>query len=161
MSSHLIKRVQKIPVSIDKVWTFFSDARNLQSITPKEVHFEIIYHDNKEMHKGQIIEYYIKPFAGMRFFWRTEITEIRKNEYFTDVQLKGPYRLWKHKHFFRAIPGGVEMVDLVQYKVPGWMIGRVINRAYLRNKLKKIFDFRYQKIEEIFGKWPEFSSVTS
>jgi len=155
MAEHLIKRVQKIPVPIDKVWDFFSDPRNLQAITPGDVHFKILTTDlPAEMRQGQLIDYYIKPFAGFRFFWRTEITYVRKKEYFEDVQLKGPYKLWRHEHFFKEIPGGVEMTDVVHYKAPLGILGQMANAIYLRNKLRKIFEYRFLKVESLFGKWP-------
>jgi ligand-binding SRPBCC domain-containing protein len=83
----------------------------------------------------------------------TEITHVADGKYFIDEQRFGPYSLWHHQHHFKQIPGGVEMTDIVHYKIPFWFLGDIANALLVRNELKKIFDFRRQKVEELLGKW--------
>lgn len=90
---------------------------------------------------------------GIPLYWMTEITQVEEGRLFVDEQRKGPYRLWRHQHHFKAIPGGVEMTDMVQYQNPLWWIGDIANRIFVRRKLEQIFDFRFNKTAEIFGKW--------
>jgi len=154
MAAHTIQTVQKIPVSLDKAWGFFSNPANLQAITPEGMGFKIISaHHGEKMYAGQLIEYKVKPFPGVSLYWMTEITQVRDREYFIDEQRFGPYRLWHHQHHFREIPGGVEMTDIIHYKNPLGFIGRLANRLFIAKKLKSIFDYRFQKVETLFGAW--------
>lgn len=154
MAAHSIKTVQKIPVSLDEAWAFFSDPSNLQAITPEGMGFTIISkHHGEVMYAGQLIEYKVRPLAGIPLYWMTEITQVKDRAYFIDEQRFGPYSLWHHQHHFKEIPGGVEMTDIVHYKNPLGILGRIANALFVKNKLKTIFEYRYTKVEELFGKW--------
>lgn len=154
MAAHTIKTVQKIPVSLETAWNFFSNPANLEAITPPEMGFKVIsrYH-GEIMYAGQIIEYKVKPMMGIQIYWMTEITHVKDRKYFIDEQQFGPYKLWHHQHHFKEIPGGVEMTDIVHYKNPLGLLGRVANNLFISRRLKSIFDYRFRKVEELFGRW--------
>lgn len=154
MAAHSLKTVQKIPVSLEKAWEFFSNPANLQTITPTNMGFKVIsQHHGDTMYAGQIIEYTVKPVLGIPMYWMTEITQVKDGQYFIDEQRFGPYKLWHHQHHFKTIPGGVKMTDIVHYRIPLGILGRLAHTLFVRKKLKTIFDYRYQKVEELFGKW--------
>lgn len=154
MAVHCIKTVQKIPVSLKEAWDFFSNPANLQAITPGSMGFKIIStHHGDKMYPGQLIEYKVSPFLNISLYWMTEITHVEELKYFIDVQRKGPYSLWHHQHHFKIIEGGMEMTDIVHYKNPMGFIGEIGNILLVKNQLKKIFEYRVQKVEELFGKW--------
>jgi len=154
MAAHSIKTVQKIPISLERAWDFFSNPANLQAITPDNMGFQVISkHHGNIMYAGQIIEYRVKPVLNIPLYWMTEITQVKDKQYFIDEQRFGPYSLWHHQHHFKAIDGGVEMTDIVHYKNPMWVLGKLANALFVRQKLKGIFDYRFQKVEEMFGKW--------
>jgi len=148
-----LKTVQKIPVSLDKAWDFFSSPANLQEITPGNLGFTIIskYHGDK-MYAGQVIEYKVSPVLGIPLYWMTEITHVEEGKYFVDEQRYGPYSMWHHQHHFKAVEGGVEMTDIVHYKLPLWFLGDIANEILVKKQLKGIFDYRFKKVEEMFGK---------
>src|SRR6185295_20044887 len=102
------------------------------------------------MYPGQIIEYKVKPVLGIPLYWMTEITHVEDKKHFIDEQRYGPYSLWHHQHHFKEIEGGVEMTDIVHYKLPLWFLGDIANTMLIKNQLKKIFDYRYKKITELF-----------
>jgi ligand-binding SRPBCC domain-containing protein len=105
------------------------------------------------MYAGQLIEYKVKPVLGIPMYWMTEITQVKDQSYFIDEQRFGPYTLWHHQHHFKAIPGGVEMTDIIHYRIPlGWL-GRLANRLFVAKKLEGIFSYRFKKVEEMFGVW--------
>ena len=148
-----IKTVQKIPISIETAWDFFSKPDNLKHITPTNLGFNIISkHHGERMYAGQIIEYTVMPILGIPLYWMTEITQVAHQQYFIDEQRFGPYSMWHHQHHFKAIEGGVEMTDIVHYKLPLWFLGDIANTILVKNQLKGIFNFRYQAVEEKFGK---------
>ena len=150
-----LKSIQKVPVSLEDAWKFFSDPRNLLTITPPFLNLKManeLYGD--EVYAGQIMMYTVKPMFGIPLCWMTEITHVERFKFFVDEQRKGPYKLWNHQHHFKPIEGGVEMTDLVHYRLPLGMMGNMINALTVKNKLKDIFTYRYFKISEIFGDWP-------
>ncbi|HLK29835.1 MAG TPA: SRPBCC family protein [Puia sp.] len=149
-----LKKIQKIPANMNEVWGFFSNPANLKNITPAELNFNIIskYHGDK-MYTGQIIEYTLKPLLNIPVYWMTEITHVNENKYFIDEQRFGPYSLWHHQHHFKQIDGGVEMTDIVHYKIPFWFLGDIAHSFFVQKKLNDIFDFRLHKTEEHFGRW--------
>ena len=61
--------------------------------------------------------------------------------------------MWHHQHHFKEIEAGVEMTDIVHYKNPFGFIGEAANSLFVKSQLKKIFEYRFNKIEELFGKW--------
>jgi ligand-binding SRPBCC domain-containing protein len=156
MAVHSIKTVQKIPVSIEEAWNFFSRPENLQNITPDNMRFKVISKNlGEKMYSGQVIEYKVSPLLYIPLYWMTEITHADELKYFIDVQRKGPYSLWHHQHHFKKMDGGVEMTDIVHYKNPLGFLGEIANSVLIKRQLKKIFEFRFKMIEEIFGKWEE------
>lgn len=152
MSVYSLKRVQWMPITLEKAWDFFSSPANLQTITPKEMGFEIIssFHGSK-MYAGQLIEYHVRPVLGIKLYWMTEITHVEDKKFFVDEQRFGPYVMWHHQHHFVEKDGGVEMTDIVHYKIPGWFIGDIANSLFIKKKLASIFDYRFDKVKELFG----------
>lgn len=154
MAVYSLKKVQRIPVSLEEAWAFFSHPKNLAVMTPEYLNLKFtneLY--GEEMYAGQVMTYNVKPVLGIPMFWMTEITHVQDRLFFVDEQRFGPYALWHHQHHFREIEGGVEMTDLIHYKVPGWILGDLMNHLFIRGQLEKIFAFRFQKVEELFGKW--------
>ena len=156
MAVHALKAVQKIPVDIDKAWDFFSRPNNLKLITPSEMNFIITSpFVSEKAYPGEIITYKVSPVAGIPISWVTEIIQVKDKEYFADEQRFGPYSMWHHEHHFKTIEGGVEMTDMVYYKIPFWFIGDIANTLFIRKKLKSIFTYRFKKVEEHFGRWKD------
>ena len=148
-----LKTVQTIPVGLDKAWDFFSNPANLQAITPKNLGFKIIsLHHGNEMYAGQVIEYTVRPVLNIPLYWMTEITHVADKKYFVDEQRFGPYSLWHHQHHFKETAAGVEIKDIVHYKLPFGFLGDIANTLFIKKQLKEIFDFRYKVVEEMFGK---------
>lgn len=146
-----IYQKQRIPVSLDEAWAFFSDPANLKKITPNYMSFDIVSGGGQKMFPGQIIEYVVTPLAGIKMQWVTEITHVIESEYFVDEQRIGPYSFWHHKHFFKQISAGVEIEDKVDYQLPFGPLGKLIHKQIVKPKLDEIFAYRKDKLESLFG----------
>ncbi len=148
---YAIKTVQKIPITIDDAWSFFSNPENLKDITPSNLGFNIVskYHGNK-MYPGQVIAYKVSPLLGIPLYWLTEISHVEEKKYFVDEQRFGPYSFWHHQHHFKSIDNAVEMIDIVHYKIPFWVLGDILHFVFIRKKLQKIFKYRYIAIAKKF-----------
>jgi ligand-binding SRPBCC domain-containing protein len=151
MKVYSLKTEQFVNASIEECWSFFSNPKNLQKITPSDMRFEITDFDEKNMYAGQIIQYKVSPLFGIKLGWMTVITVVKEQSYFVDEQRFGPYTLWHHKHFFEAKDNGVLMTDLIHYALPLGFIGRIMNTLVVKNKLKTIFDYRKVKVDELFN----------
>lgn len=150
---YTLKSTQRLPISIEEAWNFFSNPKNLNTITPDSMNFITLSGDDRKMFAGQIIHYKISPFNGITLEWVTEITHVKEKEFFVDEQRFGPYNFWHHKHFFRSIDGGVEMEDIVHYKLPFGFIGKLFHPIFVQPKLDEIFEFRRKKLTELFGEF--------
>jgi len=144
---------QKLPISKQEAWEFLSDPKNLQEIMPEEMGFEIMSGADRKMFTGQLLQYKVTPLPGFNTKWVTEITHVEKPDYFVDIQLYGPYALWHHKHFIHEIEGGVEIEDLVHYKIPFGILGRLMHPILVKPKLNEIFKAREAKMVEKFGQY--------
>lgn len=149
---------QKLPITVQQAWDFLSDPKNLKTITPDYMGFHILSGADRPMFQGQIIQYIVTPVAGIKTKWVTEITHVRDKEYFVDEQRFGPYDLWHHKHFIKEIPGGVEMEDIIDYKIPLGILGQLVHPVLVAPKLKEIFTYRKKKLIELFGEYDEIAT---
>ena len=153
MKIYRLKTIQNLPISQKEAWNFLSDPRNLKTITPDYMGFEIVSGAASKMYAGQILQYIVTPLLNIPLKWVTEITHIREGEYFVDEQRFGPYSLWHHKHFIKPIKNGVEMIDIVDYKVPFGILGQLVQPFLVRPKLEEIFEYRKNALDRIFGKY--------
>lgn len=142
---------QTLPITQDEAWNFLSNPANLKVITPEHMGFHILNGADRAMFAGQIIQYSVAPFAGLKTKWVSEITHVKEGEYFVDEQRFGPYALWHHKHFIKPVSGGVEMEDIIDYKLPLGILGQLAHPILVKKQLQKIFAYRETKLEEIFG----------
>ncbi len=154
MKIYTLKSKQYLPISLKEAWQFLSDPKNLKTITPDYMGFEIVSGADRDMYPGQIIQYIVTPIAGIKNKWVTEITHVEDLHYFVDEQRFGPYALWHHKHFIKEVPGGVEMEDIIDYKVPFGILGQLVHPFIVKPKLNEIFEYRRKKLIELFGTLP-------
>ncbi|WP_396188301.1 cell division inhibitor [Flavobacterium sp.] len=151
MKIYRLHTKQNLPITKKEAWDFLSDPKNLKTITPDYMSFDILSGADRKMFPGQIIQYIVTPIFGIKTKWVTEITHVVDQEYFVDEQRFGPYNLWHHKHFIKEIEGGVEMEDIIDYKVPFGIVGQLVHPIIVKPKLDEIFAYRRKKLIEIFG----------
>jgi ligand-binding SRPBCC domain-containing protein len=149
LTFHTLRREQWIPRPIDEVFAFFADARNLEEITPPWLHFRILAMDSGSISEGTEIRYRLR-LHGIPIHWRTEIRRWDSPYRFVDVQRSGPYRLWHHTHRFEAHEGRTKMIDVVRYTLPFGVLGRLVHALKVRGNVRQIFDYRSQRIHELF-----------
>ena len=152
MGFYQFKREQHINQPLDLLWEFISSPRNLKKITPDYMGFDITSKDLPEkMYQGMIISYKVKPIFNIPTTWVTEITHVNEKQYFVDEQRIGPYKLWHHQHFLQETANGTLMTDILSYEPPFSVLGDIANALFIKNKLKKIFDYREKALIELFG----------
>ncbi len=151
MFMHNLVVTQFLPIDLNKAWDFFSSPENLSRITPPEMDFKILTKDVSEnIYDGMEIDYSVKPLAGIPVKWKTEIRNVRQLHSFTDIQVKGPYKVWEHTHTFAVVKGGVMMNDEITYLLPLGILGKIAHFLFVRKKIEKIFNYRKTVLQKIF-----------
>lgn len=152
MPIKFLKREQHLPISIEEAWDFFSSAHNLNKIKPEGMTFKIQSDVPDKIYPGLVINYRVAPVLNIPLNWTTEITHVSYQKYFVDEQRCGPFNIWHHEHHFEATDTGVMMTDILHYDVGKWILGSLMSFLFVDAKVKWIFDYRFKKLEEIFGK---------
>lgn len=148
---HSIFTEQVLKSNRQTIWNFISNPHNLAYITPSYMGFDIVGKVNAAMYPGQIIEYKVKPLMNIKLYWVTEITHVKEGHYFVDEQRFGPYAFWHHQHTISEVEGGIKMNDEVHYKLPLGALGKMVNGLLVKRQLDEIFNYRRQKLDEIFN----------
>jgi ligand-binding SRPBCC domain-containing protein len=145
---HTLRTRLTLPLPREQVFPFFADAANLERITPTSLRFQIVTSGPVRMEEGALIEYRLR-LLGIPFGWRSAITVWDPPHEFVDEQLRGPYRVWHHRHTFRDAPGGgTEIEDEVRYALPFQPVGELA-LPLVRLQLRRIFDFRQREVARI------------
>ena len=152
MQSHYqFSSVQYLNTDLKSVWEFASSPKNLKKITPDYMLFNITSNVKDKIYPGMIISYNVAPILNIKLNWVTEITHVYENKYFIDEQRVGPYSLWHHQHLFELEDDKVKMTDIVTYKPPFGIIGRIANYLFIEKQLESIFEFRRNKLDQLFN----------
>ncbi len=141
MATHRLVATQFVARPLLEVFDFFARPDNLARITPPGMRFEFLTED-RTMRSGLEIDYRLRPLLGIPVSWRTRIDTYDPPNSFADVQLRGPYQRWEHRHSFRTVEGGTQVTDEIEYALPLGPVGDLVNRAIVRGELRQIFDYR-------------------
>ena len=139
-----LERTQVVPVPRDVAFAFFTEARNLEAITPPWLGFRIVSAPQR-LERGSLLDYRLRLF-GIPLRWRTEIVAWHPPHGFTDLQLRGPYPLWEHTHRLTSVPGGTEIYDHVSYRLPLEPLASLVAPLTVRLWLDAIFDYRAERV---------------
>ena len=152
---YTLRRSITVPGTVDTVFEFFNRPENLEKLTPPNLKFHILTPSPVTMHNGAVFDYTV-GLMGFPMRWTSVITNYDPPHHFVDIQLKGPYAYWHHKHSFQARPDGVEVTDEIHYEIGFSLFGKVLLRPLIQRQLNAIFAFRVRAIERLFRR-PEMS----
>ncbi|MBX3419966.1 MAG: SRPBCC family protein [Pirellulaceae bacterium] len=151
MKVYHVAREQFLPLPVPDVFSFFSDARNLEELTPAWLNFQFLTPEPITMRVGTIIQYALRVRA-LPIRWTTAITSWDPPFEFVDVQLQGPYAMWHHRHRFVPIDKGTQVIDEVAYALPFGSLGRLLHKLVVHRDVQQIFEYRRQALETKFSK---------
>jgi uncharacterized protein (TIGR01777 family) len=149
-SYHEIQLEQWVPQPVNRTFSFFKEARNLEKITPKFLNFKILNQSTPEIQEGTKINYRLS-LHGLPVSWISKITDWKPNQKFSDIQVKGPYSHWYHTHEFEEKNGGTLIKDHVLYKVPFGIPGDLVAGKWVRKDLEKVFTHRHKTIDTLLA----------
>jgi len=146
--TYLLRASQILPVPIEKAFSFFEKPEDLFEITPDWLDFKLVNAAVKgATYEGAEFDYIIKWLA-IPIKWHAKIVEYLPPEQFTDVQVRGPYALWKHLHTFEAVPNGTLMQDSITYRIPFGPVGKIFHKFIIMKQLRDIFTYRAVRVAE-------------
>lgn len=153
MRAHLLTREQRLPGAPHDVFAFFAAARNLEAITPPWLRFRVVTPEPIAMGPGTLIAYRLR-LHGVPVRWLTRIETWQPGVRFVDVQVRGPYRLWRHTHEFAPDSrdsGWTIMGDTVRWALPLGLLGAPA-LPFVRRDLRRIFDHRALRVAELLAR---------
>jgi ligand-binding SRPBCC domain-containing protein len=154
MTVYSFRRELWVARPVAEVFEFFSKAENLERLTPPWLKLQILTPTPVKMERGATIEYALRV-RGIPIRWLTQIEQWNPPFEFVDIQLKGPYKLWRHTHRFSEIAGGTKIEDTVEYALPFGILGRIVNRLLVARDINKIFDYRAEQVRALLP-WSKF-----
>lgn len=149
-TEYTLEREQWLRRPLAEVFDFFSNAMNLEMLTPPWLRFAVLPPAPATLFTGATILYKLS-WHGIPLRWKTVITRWDPSSAFEDLQVSGPYRLWRHTHTFKEVNGGTLMTDVVRYALPLGFLGRIAHALTVRRNVEQIFDYRHRQIEARFG----------
>lgn len=147
---HEIRMEQWVPQPLNKTFSFFKEAENLEKLTPKFLNFKVLNQSTQEIQEGTKINYRLS-LHGCPLSWQSQITDWIPDHKFSDIQLKGPYNHWHHTHEFEEKNGGTLIKDRIQYKLPFGIAGDLIAGKWIRKDLQLVFSYRYKNIDTLMA----------
>ncbi len=150
MTTHRLVASQLVPRPLDEVASFFEDSRNLGRLTPSSMGFEFLT-DDVAMREGVEIRYRIRPLLGIAMTWATRITSFDPAHGFVDIQSRGPYRHWQHRHRFEAVGDSTVVHDEIEYRLPLGPLGDLAHALVVRREIEWIFRYRASAVRSIFA----------
>lgn len=166
MASH-VEFEQWVPFPLERVFAFFSNPENLPRIMPSASGTVLLsvsrvappaladMLNDKAAGAGSILvtSFRVVPFLPLRQIWIARITEFEWNHHFADVQQKGPFKSWHHRHEFAAASNdgtlGTTIRDVIDYEVGIAFLGQVADALFVRKKMDSTFRERQAKLVEL------------
>lgn len=147
MRVHRLIRQQRVEASVEEVFGFFARAHNLEEITPAWLSFEVLTPEPIEMRAGTVIDYRLR-LHGLPMQWQSRIEVWEPGVAFVDRQVRGPYRLWHHRHEFDPVGGATVVRDIVDYALPFGPLGEAAH-PFVHRDLRRIFQYRRARVAQL------------
>jgi hypothetical protein len=141
---------QQVARPLTEVFNFFSQAENLEILTPPWLNFKILSAAPQPVQQGTLINYSLRV-HGIPLRWTSEIVEWESPHRFVDLQLRGPYKVWRHEHRFAARDGGTLISDTINLSLQLGFLGQLAYKIKVHSDLQEIFTFRKEKVRALFG----------
>ena len=132
-----------------EVFEFFADPANLVRITPPSFRLRVLA-GPPALEAGAVLDLRLS-WLGVPLRWRAFIREWDPPYRFVDVQVRGPYARWEHRHRFLEGDGGTWMEDRVTYRLPLGLLGRAAHGLLVGRQLAAMWRYRTRRLEELVG----------
>jgi ligand-binding SRPBCC domain-containing protein len=157
MTDHVLERRFWLPRPRPEVFEFFAQPANLPLVQPPGAHLRWIAAPPASLAAGTVLDFRVRV-LGVPTRWRVMVREFDRPYRFVDVQLRGPFARWEHRHRFleggedgnAAGPPGTWVEDRVTYGLPLGKLGELAHALGARRQIARHFDYRERRLRELF-----------
>lgn len=141
---------QWLPVEPEEAFSFFADEKKLDDLTPPWFRIRVLGKSTPALKERTFLDYQMF-LHGFPMKWRSRIEDWDPPHGFAYTQVKGPYRHWKHAHYFEAKKDGTLMTDRTFYLLHGEKWAGSLLKNWVENQIELIFQYRKERIERLFS----------
>jgi ligand-binding SRPBCC domain-containing protein len=149
MADHLLEARLWLGRPRPDVFAFFADPANLQYLSPPAFGVRLLT-PVRVMTAGGVLDYRMR-WLGVPIRWRAFVREFDPPYRYLDVQLRGPFARWEHRHRFLEEDGGTVVEDRVVYRLPLGIVGRAVHAAALGRQLRAVWAYRTRQLAAVLG----------
>jgi ligand-binding SRPBCC domain-containing protein len=146
MADHVLEARIWLARPRPEVFAFFADPHNLPRLTPPSAGLRLST-ERATLAAGAVLDFRMR-WLGVPLSWRTYIREYDPPYRFVDVQVRGPWARWEHRHRFLEENGGTWVEDRVTYRLPFGALGRLVHAALVERQLRQAWAYRQARLEE-------------
>jgi len=132
-----------------EVFAFFTESSNLVLLTPASFGLRVVGGPHA-LANGAVVDLRMS-WLGVPMRWRAFIREWDPPYRFVDVQVRGPYARWEHRHRFLEERGGTWVEDRVTYQLPLGPLGRAAHALLVRRQIAALWRYRTRRLGELVG----------
>jgi hypothetical protein len=131
-----------IPAPVQTVFAFHESARALERLLPPWQDVRVVRKQGG-LEPGSRVELELR-LGPLRQAWVARHTGYQRDVFFSDIQEKGPFRIWNHRHEFApAGPAACRLTDRIEFSLPGgtlidWLAGWAV-----KLQLRRMFAYRH------------------
>ena len=141
------ERTLVVKCSIDALYAFHLDMKNLQAISPKGIKVTLLNKDFVPSEGGILRLKTIKNFIPM--IWEVKIEKMNAPNLLVDIAIKSPFKYWKHSHIFTKLDDDYcELKDVVAYSLPFGFVGALFD-FFVQHELKSMFTHRHETTKQL------------
>jgi ligand-binding SRPBCC domain-containing protein len=161
---------QWVPFPLDHVFAFFANPNNLPRIMPPAIQTKIVLVELKPPPPDHsslatlastlagagskiVTSFRVFPFLSIQAHWISYITEFEWNHHFADIQEKGLFKTWHHRHQFATVArngvNGTIVRDLVDYEVGLGFLGDIAQNIFVARQIQQTFAYRQSILESL------------
>jgi ligand-binding SRPBCC domain-containing protein len=131
------------------VFDFHADPRNIEKVAGPPARAELLEPYDLPLRQGSMVRLKVMVMGLLPQTVETEIVVCDPPSEFTDEQRRGPFRAWRHRHLFRAVDGGTELTDDVQYELPTGLPFRLLGAEAMTSMMENLFAHRQQRTKQL------------
>ena len=132
-----------------EVFAFFADSSHLLLITPPAFRLGLVG-GPPALSTGAVLDMRLQ-WLGVPIRWRAFIREWDPPYRFVDVQVRGPYARWEHRHRFLEEGDGTWVEDRVTYRLPLGPLGRAAHALIVRRQIAALWRYRTRRLGDLVG----------
>jgi ligand-binding SRPBCC domain-containing protein len=149
MADHVLESRLWLARPRPQVFAFFADPAHLARVSPPSLGLRLLT-PAASLAAGAVVDVRVS-WLGVPLRWRAYIREFDPPYRFVDVQVRGPWARWEHRHRFLEEDGGTWMEDRITYRMPLGPLGRALHAALVHRQLSAVWAFRQARVTELLG----------